>query len=201
MKEIYTARNIQYDISPLIAERWSPRAFTGEKIKQEALLPILEAARLAPSNGNSQPWRFIYAHRETDEWDLLFELLVPSNQEWVKNASVLFLILSRRIDDQGRDTGNQSFDTGAAWGFMTLEASRRNTPLHGMAGFDYERAKAKFQLGDNYKVEAMAALGVCGNIENLSEKLRAREKPNSRKSIDEISIEAKQASQWLACDS
>ena len=197
-EEIREIRNIQHNIDSIFINRWSPRAFTGQPVSQEDLMAILEAGRLAPSCANSQPWRFIYGHRMNEDWNSLFELLVPANQEWVKHGAVLLLILSKRLDDKGRESGTQSFDTGAAWGFMALEAYRRGTPLHGMAGFDYEKAKEKFQLGDDYKPEAMAVLGIVGHLEDLSEKNRAREKPSTRKSIDDISINANRASDLLA---
>ncbi len=196
--EIKIARNIQYDIDSIFVRRWSPRAFTGQGVKHTDFLAIVEAGRLAPSSSNGQPWRFIYAHRDTEDWPHLFELLVPANQEWAKNAALILLIVSKKFDDQGRESGTQSFDTGAAWGYMALEASRRGTPLHGMGGFDHEKARINFTLGDQYKVEAMTALGIPGNLEGLSEKNRSREKSNSRKPIEEISIKANRASDLLA---
>ena len=53
----------------------SPRAMTGESITQEELFRLFEAARWAPSSGNSQPWRMLYAHRDTEHWPRFFGLV------------------------------------------------------------------------------------------------------------------------------
>ena len=46
------------DIHPVLAERWSPRAFESNvKLGTEDLTAILEAGRWAPSSNNGQPWR------------------------------------------------------------------------------------------------------------------------------------------------
>lgn len=53
-------------LHPLLAERWSPRAFDPEhQLTERQTTALLEAARWAPSAGNSQPWRFAVAHRGT----------------------------------------------------------------------------------------------------------------------------------------
>ena len=62
------SRTADYPIDALFLERWSPRAFTGEAISERELLTLLEAARWAPSSYNSQPWRFLYARRDTEPW-------------------------------------------------------------------------------------------------------------------------------------
>ena len=58
-------RKSDYPIHEMFLNRWSPRAFTGQPITQEELLTMLEAARWAASSYNSQPWRFLYALRDT----------------------------------------------------------------------------------------------------------------------------------------
>ena len=66
-------------VLPLLVERWSPRAFDGSAMPQEDLDVILEAAGLAPSAFNSQPWRFLYSLRDDENWELFLSLLVPFN--------------------------------------------------------------------------------------------------------------------------
>lgn len=58
-------RIADYAINEQFINRWSPRAFTAEPISEDILLSFLEAARWAPSAYNSQPWRFLYARRDT----------------------------------------------------------------------------------------------------------------------------------------
>jgi nitroreductase len=56
---------------------------------------LFEAARWAPSSYNNQPWRFIYAKRDTQYW----KLLVEGNKAWAQNASVLIVVIARRNFD------------------------------------------------------------------------------------------------------
>ena len=94
-------------------------------------MPLFEAARWAPSSGNFQPWRFLYARRDSDFWPAFLELLRPSNQAWAVRAGALLLIISRtHYDGDGRACITHSFDSGAAWQNLALQA--RTCPLeHG----------------------------------------------------------------------
>jgi len=46
-------------VAEAIQQRRSTRSFTGESVSKEMIIEMLEAARMAPSASNSQPWRFI----------------------------------------------------------------------------------------------------------------------------------------------
>lgn len=195
MKKI---REIPETVSPLLANRWSPRCYSGEKIKDHELEAIFHAAKLSPSSYNMQSWKVIYAHRDTAEWDLLFDLLIDWNKGWVKNSSVLLLFLSKTVTDQGKPNQTASFDMGAFWMSLALEAYHQNCPAHGMSGFNYEKARKTFKIPDIYKVEAMACIGKVGNIDELEKQYREKESPSSRKSLDEIFMNANRASETLA---
>lgn len=183
-------RHPAHKVLDLIVHRWSPRAFSGEKISQEELFQIFEAARWAPSSYNNQPWRFIYAHRQTPAWDKLFNLLVPFNQSWVKDAAVLVLIISHKLfDKNNKPSRTHSFDTGAAWENMALQSESMNLITHGMEGFDYDRAQKELNIPDIYAVEAMIAIGRPGKKENLSKDLQEREIISDRKPIESFIFE------------
>ena len=89
---------------------------SGEPIPQDELNRLFEAARWAPSSGNTQPWRILYAHRDTEHWPVFFDLLVERNKMWCRNAAVLLVFISRLTNEQtGRPLVTHSYDTGAAW--------------------------------------------------------------------------------------
>ncbi len=90
-EEIRQHRKPEYSIHPLILNRWSPRAMSGEPMADEELFPLFEAARWAPSSYNAQPWRVLYVKRQTPFWDRLFDLLIDFNKEWCAKAAVLGL--------------------------------------------------------------------------------------------------------------
>src|SRR3990167_10782379 len=115
-------RSSQYPIANFILNRHSPRAMSGEPITLEELMPLFEAARWAPSSYNNQPWRFVYALKNSLAWDKFFNLLVKFNQSWCQNASVLIIIASKNnFDFNNKRAHTHSFDTGAAWENLALQ--------------------------------------------------------------------------------
>ena len=69
---------------------------TGQSTDDETLMSIFEAATWAPSSYNNQPWRFLYAKKNSPIWDTFFNLLLEGNKVWTKNAAVLVVIVSRK---------------------------------------------------------------------------------------------------------
>jgi hypothetical protein len=65
----------------------------------------------------------------------------------------------------------------------------RGLVVHGMEGFDYEKARSALGVPDDFTVEAMAAIGRPGDPADLSETLRERERPSMRKALAEIIME------------
>ncbi|MGV8058524.1 MAG: nitroreductase family protein [Smithellaceae bacterium] len=177
------------DVNEIFLNRWSPRAMSGEEIDEAALFSLLEAARWAPSSNNNQPWRFLYARRNTQYWNTFFNLLTESNQIWAKNAAVLLVVISKTTFDSGKPSRTHSYDAGAAWVSFALQGSLAGLVVHGMQGFDYDKAKEALRIPDDYAVEAMIAAGKQGNKEDLPAYLQEREVPSSRKTITEIARE------------
>jgi nitroreductase len=180
-------RQADHPIDPLFLERWSPRAFDGSDLPDDDLLAIFEAARWAPSAFNSQPWRFLYAKRDGADWARFLSLLIPWNQGWAHSASVLVYILSDSLPFTDKETGapasshTHSFDTGAAWVSLALQAARMGYHAHGMSGIQHDRARSELAIPDRYRLEAACAIGRIGDPAMLDEKLRAREHPSGRK--------------------
>ena len=182
-----TLRRSKYDINPLILERWSPRAMSGEELSDAELMPLFEAARWAPSSYNSQPWRFLYAKRNTKYWDIFFSLLGEFNQQWVKNAAVLVVIISKKnFEHNNKPSVTHQFDAGAAWENLALEGSNRGLVVHGMEGFDYEKARTALKIPEEYDIEAMAAIGKKGKKDVLPQQMQEREVHSQRKPLKEI---------------
>ena len=181
-------RHTQYPIGHIFIERHSPRALSDE-IAQQEVMSLFEAARWAPSSSNFQPWRFLYAMKDDEHWDTFFNLLAKGNQIWAKNAGVLVVIISKRFDeDKGREMPTHIFDTGAAWMGLALQAQMMGLRAHGMAGFDYEKAREDLMVPEEYDVCAMAAVGRPADKKILPEKLQEREVLSSRKAVSEIAF-------------
>ena len=185
--EVAEHRDPDHDIDPLFVNRWSPRAMTGDPLDEAEYLPLFEAARWAPSAFNNQHWRFLVADREDEEWDAFLDLLSENNRAWASDAAVLAVIVSKTTFDHNDEPAPvHSFDTGAAWENLALEGARRGLAVHGMAGFDYERAAEELDVPEEYAVEAMVAIGERAPPETLPEELQDREQPSDRKPLEEI---------------
>ena len=192
LPEIKKNRKPEYEINPLILNRHSLRAMSGEPLSEEELLPLFEAAKWAPSSFNNQPWRFIYAERNSKHWNAFFNLLNEGNKSWCKNAGVLVVMISRKtMEFKEKPNPTHSFDAGAAWENLALEATSRGLIAHGMVGFDYEKARKELKIPGNFQIEAMCAIGKKGKIEDLPEALKEMETPNGRKQLKEIIMEGK----------
>ncbi len=189
-----TARHADHPIDTLFLQRWSPRAFTGEAIAEAELATLFEAARWAPSAYNSQPWRFLYARRNTAHWQKFLGLLVPFNQSWANRAAALAILVSNSEfqppgADQPAPLRSHSLDAGAAWAQLALQATRSGWYAHGMAGFDAERAAVELNVPAGYRVEIAIAIGRLGDKSILPDALQAREQPSGRKPVAQFAFE------------
>jgi nitroreductase len=163
---------------------------TGEEMSDQELMPLFEAARWAPSSYNSQLWRFLYAKRNTPHWQAFFDLMTEFNQSWTKNAAALVVCISRKnFDHNEKPAPTHSFDTGAAWMSLALEASSQGYVTHGMQGFDYEKARKILNIPEVYQVEAMVAIGKRAPKEKLPKEMQEREVPSQRRPLQEIILE------------
>ena len=185
-------RRATHPVDPLFIDRWSPRAMTGEAVSERELRTLFEAARWSPSSYNNQPWRMIYGRRDTPAWDGLFDLMVDNNKAWARNAGALVLFISKTtFDHNGKPSRTHSFDTGSAWAHFALQGWMMGFVVHGMEGFDHDRAKKDLGIPDGYQVEALIAVGRHGDPSDLPEAMRGREAPSDRRPLDKTAFEGK----------
>ena len=179
-------------VHPLLAERWSPRGFDrAHEIGGEALAALLEAARWAPSAGNSQPWRFLVARRGEPAHDRLFAALAPGNQAWAGAASALILVAARTADDDGRPQPWALYDTGQAVAALVTQAQADGLAVHQMGGFDTDAVRAGFGLADGLTPVVVLAVGRQDSAAGLPEPLAAREAaPRTRHPVSDLLLPA-----------
>lgn len=183
-------RTPDHPVDRIFLDRWSPRAMSGEPIPREELMILFEAARWAPSSYNNQPWRILYGLRDTEHWKLFFDLLVEGNQIWAKNAGALLLFISKTTFDRNEKPSiTHTYDTGAAWENLALQGSLKGYVVHGMQGFDSERARTALNVPEVFQVEAMAAVGLPASPEVLPEKLQQVEAPSDRRKLEQTICE------------
>lgn len=183
-----TNRPRETAVDPLFLDRWSPRAFDGRALPESDIRALFDAARHAPSAYNYQPARFLYAVPGTADWARFLALLVPFNQDWVKTAGLLAFILSEEtMGAPDKPNHSHSFDAGAAWMSLALQAHIMGYEAHGMTGVDFDRARAELGVPAGWRVEAAFAVGRIGPVDRLPEHLHAAESQRTaRKPIDEV---------------
>jgi nitroreductase len=183
-------RKAEYPIEDIFVARWSPRAMTGEPLSDGEINTLFEAARWAPSTYNEQEWRFLYARRDTPQWQTFFELLVEGNQAWCKNAAMLVVIVAHKVFELNRKPNPvHLFDVGAAFENIALQGTAMGLVIHGMQGFDFAKAHSALNVPEDYAVAAMFAAGRPAEPETLAQPMRDREKPSDRKPVTQIICE------------
>ncbi|SNB62215.1 Nitroreductase [Arboricoccus pini] len=180
-------RKADHPIDEQFLRRWSPRAMSGESLTDAEIKILFEAARWAPSAYNEQPWVFLYAKRDTPHWDSFFNLLIPFNQGWAKDAAMLVVVTARmNLKKNATPNAAHLFDTGAAWENLALQASKMGLVAHGMTGIKLDEVKPTLKIPADHAVAAMIAIGRPGDPATLPDGLRERELPNDRLPLSEI---------------
>jgi len=185
----FSDRNPEPITDKLFSERWSPRAFQKVDIPTVALEAIFDATRWSPSCFNEQPWQFITTANNPDgRFDQFLGLLAEANQSWAKDASVLgFIIASKTFARNDNPNATASFDCGAAWMAMTLQARMFGLFTHGMAGIKYDEVYEALNIDSaSHQVICGFALGVLAAPDKLPESFREKEKPSPRKTLSDI---------------
>ena len=186
--------SIDYPISELIAERWSPYAFDNRLVPDADLRSLFEAARWAPSSYNEQPWSYIVATRDNSEqFQRLLSCLVDANQVWAKAAPVLALgVVSLKFARNAKDNRAAVHDLGLASGNLVLEATARGLFVHQMIGILPDRAREIYGIPEGYEAWTGLAIGYRGDPTSLPDPLRERERtPRQRKSLQEFVFNGK----------
>lgn len=183
LHELY-ARDSQ--INPLINARRARRALSPDPISNEDIARLIEAAHLAPSCFNNQPWRFVVAQGEALE---RVRKALPGGNYWALAAPVIIAVASHpdldcRLSDH-RDYF--LFDCGMAVGFLMVQATQMGLIAHPIAGYDPLTMKEALGIPEDHVLITLVVLGRPGDPEALSEKHREIELgPRQRKPISAV---------------
>jgi len=180
--------NTAVPVHPLLAERWSPRGFdSAHQIGDDDLAALLEAARWAPSAGNSQPWRFLVTRRGEQSHGRLFEALNAGNQIWAGSASALVLVAAQVAGDDGAPHPWALYDTGQAVAAMVTQAQAHGLSVHQIGGFDNAAVRTVFGLDETLAPVVVLAMGQVDAAAELPAPLAAREAaPRARRPVSDL---------------
>ncbi|EIJ40519.1 nitroreductase [Galbibacter orientalis DSM 19592] len=166
-----------HEIYALLKMRWSPRVFKEDKLQENEIKQLFEAARWAPSSFNRQPWRFMYAEKGSDTYDKILDCLSDFNKSWVTNAPLLMITAYKENTEEGDVNFHALHDLGLAVGNMSVQAQYMKIGMHQMAGIDWEKAQKVFKIPKGFHVATAIALGYYGgDFEKLNSELLEMEK-------------------------
>ena len=123
-------------VTNVIQKRHSGNNFdTTKSIAMPDLLTLLEAARMAPSAQNMQPWFYTIYQRDQNSagYQKILQSIPAKEQSWAKNAPILISI-SASSDAAHKDRFAQ-FDTGSATMSLMLQATSLGIMTHAIGSF------------------------------------------------------------------
>lgn len=165
------------DFLTLAKTRQSVRGYQTKPVAREDVLKCLEAARLAPSACNSQPWKMV-AVDEPDLLTRLAEAISPEGKavnKFVHQVSVLVAVVEEQaVLAPGAAAAADRWvgiDNGSAISHFCLEAAELGLGTCIMGSFDEEQVKAVLKIPAEKTVKIVIALGYAAD-ETIRPKLR-----------------------------
>jgi len=151
----------------LVRSRRSIRRYLDKPVEREKVLTCIEAARLAPSADNVQPWRFLIL----DEPDLRTKFAkevfsgIYSISKFAVKAPMLILILARldiianRIGKQIQNISYYYIDIGIAGEHIVLQAEELGLGTCWIGWFNPRKARKFLKIPRKYKIVSLMAVG------------------------------------------
>lgn len=169
----------------LVQKRRSTRVYSSKPVPREILDKCLEAARLAPSACNSQPWSFIIIDNKELKDKLISKAFsgIYSMNEFVKTAPVLIVVITERskytacLGGFFRGVKYSLIDIGIACEHFVLQAREEGLGTCWLGWFNEKGVKKVLGLARNKNIDVIISAG-------YPEEEVAGAKP--RKFLDEI---------------
>jgi nitroreductase len=142
----------------LINSRFSVRSFTAKKVEKSILIELLEAARLAPSAVNYQPWHFIVITEEQE----LASIHEVYHRAWFREAPVCIVACADHSQSWKRKSDGKDFadvDLAIAIDHLILKATELNLGTCWVCNFDVEMAREKLDIPAHIEPIALIPLG------------------------------------------
>ncbi|MEA3239017.1 MAG: redoxin domain-containing protein [Candidatus Bipolaricaulota bacterium] len=161
--------------NPVIAARRARRALSEELVSREEIDTLIEAAHLAPSCFNNQPWRFVAI--DDPETLTAVKAEMPKGNYWTRPAPAI-IALASKCDLDCKLSDNRDyflFGCGMAASNMMVQATQMGLVAHPIAGFDPIKTKEILGIPEDYTLITLVVIGRQGDADVLSEKHREAE--------------------------
>lgn len=156
----------------LAAKRYSSRKYKSTPIDKETILKVIEAARIAPSAANCQPWSFVVASSQ----ETLSNLRMAYPQEWFKQAPVVIVVCGDHARSWKRKDGKDhcDIDISIAVDHMTLQATELGLGTCWICNFDPIACHEMLNLPPHVEPIAMLSLGYSADSSDSNRHAKAR---------------------------
>src|SRR5580765_1613299 len=158
-------------LHPVLADRWSTRAYDDVPVDAQAIAALLEAARWAPSAMNAQPWRFLVGQRDANgpdvTWQAIYDTLAEGNRIWADRAPVLILAVTQTTNEDGSPRPVAAYELGLAVSQLTTQAHSDGLHVHQMGGFDAASASQALGVPAEFTPYVVIAVGRRGSDDHL----------------------------------
>lgn len=154
-------------VNNIISRRKSIKSFQPVELGDEIIKSLFEAAALAPSSHNEQPWVFILAKRKNKkEFENMLSVMLEKNSAWAKNASLIVLAVGKKnFSVYNKPNKYFMYDVSSAVSNLTMQASSIGVIVHQIGGFDSDKAKEIFNIPEEYAPVVMLAIGVKNELD------------------------------------
>jgi len=181
---------VSHQLISSISSRRAGRAITDQPIDRETLTQLLQAAHLAPSCANNQPWRFVIVEDES-VLSQIKEHLTGGNY-WAKVSPAIVAVASRVDLDCQIPDGREYhlFGCGMAALNLMLQATELGLIAHPIAGFKSRPIKEILNIPEDFTLITLIILGHSTQDHGrLSEKHRGEETaPRDRRPLFDVAF-------------
>jgi nitroreductase len=146
-------------ILEIIRDRRSVRRYNGDPVPEETLARVLEAARLAPSAKNLQPWKFVVVRDRATKIGLA---KASFEQSFMSEADIVVAACGfpdKAYPRQGRYMNSWPIDLAIAFEHLILQAADEGLGTCWIGAFDETAVKTVLGVPEDVKVMAMTPLG------------------------------------------
>jgi len=152
----------RFKVMNTIASRFSPRVYAQEEVSETDLRAIFEAARLAPSGRNRQPWHYYWFRKGTTAYEKVKQC-IPERNSWALSAPLIIIACYDPSEPIDRENKWAQYDLGASVISLILQAQDLGYYSRQIGSFHIEKTRELFNIPNPYIPFTLIAMGKQGN--------------------------------------
>jgi nitroreductase len=161
------------EFAEVLFKRYSARVYQKKEIPEDKLNRILEAARIAPSAKNLQPWKFILVRDQNNKREVA---RLCKERYWIADASVIIVGVATNPDYRmGCGEPSSQIDLSIAFTQMMLAAVNEGLGSCWIGSFNSPALKKMLEIPDKYPIISLLVIGYPADAPVVKERKRIEE--------------------------